>query len=405
MRVDRTPLTVRRGFPRETIMNKKPVEVSVSELEEILDRYLDSGESVNFALKIVGHPGVGKSAIVRQAAGRKNRLFIDTRLAFKENVDLGGYPVPDASEARMIYYRPRFIPPAEVPEGRDGIVWFLDESNRAHPTVIQTLFQIITDRRCGEHELPSNTCIILAGNLGDEDNTTITDFDDSALDGRLVIVQLKPTAADWIRWAGREGIHPSVVRYITIYPEKLWDERNINPNPRGWHQVSQAIAVSYGLNGEEELVRFLSENPASTLEKVIVSLVGTVAGSDFTAQITRPRRITTADVLSGDREKLDGMRNGSIPSEDLLWAVSGALSHLREKNTLLKGEFFGEDLKELAGTLLFVGHSRADRRISFFYTLLRQCGLYSLVPAALALLDEADRAPIRAAFGAILEDN
>ena len=69
-------------------------------------------------------------------------------------------------------------------------------------------------------------------------------------------------AADWIRWAGREGIHPSVIRYITIYPEKLWDERNINPNPRGWHQVSQAIAVSYGLNGEEELVRFLSENPA-----------------------------------------------------------------------------------------------------------------------------------------------
>ena len=98
MRVDRTPLSVRRGFPREKIMNKKPVEVSVSELEEILDRYLDSGENVNFALKIVGHPGVGKSAIVRQAAGRKNRLFIDTRLAFKENVDLGGYPVPEASE-------------------------------------------------------------------------------------------------------------------------------------------------------------------------------------------------------------------------------------------------------------------------------------------------------------------
>ena len=123
-------------------MNKKPVEVNVQELEEILERYLDSGDRINYALKIVGHPGVGKSAIVRQAAERKNRLFIDTRLAFKENVDLGGYPVPDETEGRMIYYRPRFIPPAEVPAGRDGIVWFLDESNRAHPTVIQTLFQI-----------------------------------------------------------------------------------------------------------------------------------------------------------------------------------------------------------------------------------------------------------------------
>ncbi|MGV7931310.1 MAG: hypothetical protein AB2L13_20800 [Spirochaetota bacterium] len=386
-------------------MNKKPVEVNVTELEDILDRYLDSGDRVNYALKIVGHPGVGKSAIVRQAAERKNRLFIDTRLAFKENVDLGGYPVPDAAEGRMIYYRPRFIPPAEVPEGRDGIVWFLDESNRAHPTVIQTLFQIITDRRCGEHDLPPETCIILAGNLGDEDNTTITDFDDSALDGRLVIVQLKPTAADWIRWAAREGVHPSVIRYITIYPEKLWDERNINPNPRGWHQVSQAIRVSYGLEGEDELRRFLAENGGTTLEKMIVSLVGLVVGSDFTSQLTRPRRITTADVLNGDGEKLEGMRDGRIPSEDILWAVSGALSHLRDKNMLLKGEFIGEDLEELAHTLLFVGHSRADRRISFFYVLLRQCGLFSLVPAALSLLDEADRIALRAAFGAILEDN
>ena len=386
-------------------MNKKPVEVNVTELEEILDRYLDSGDRVNYALKIVGHPGVGKSAIVRQAAERKNRLFIDTRLAFKENVDLGGYPVPDAAEGRMIYYRPRFIPPAEVPEGRDGIVWFLDESNRAHPTVIQTLCQIITDRRCGEHDLPPETCIILAGNLGDEDNTTITDFDDSALDGRLVIVQLKPTAADWIRWAAREGVHTSVIRYITIYPEKLWDERNINPNPRGWHQVSQAIRVSYELEGEDELRRFLAENGGTTLEKMIVSLVGLVAGSDFTSQLTRPRRITTADVLNGDGEKLEGMLDGRIPSEDILWAVSGALSHLRDKNMLLKGEFLGEDLEELAHTLLFVGHSRADRRISFFYVLLRQCGLFSLVPAALSLLDEADRIALRAAFGAILEDN
>jgi len=110
-------------------------------------------------------------------------------------------------------------------------------------------------------------------------------------------------------------------------------------------------------------------------------------------------------VLAGNREKLEGMRDGSIPSEDILWAVSGALSHLREKNELLKGDFVGEDLRELAGTLLFVGHSRADRRISFFYTLLRQCGLFSLIPAALSLLDEADRASIKAAFGAILEEN
>ena len=129
-------------------MKKKPVEVNVRELEEILNKYLGSDPGINYALKIVGHPGVGKSAVVQQAAKAKNYYFIDTRLAFKENVDLGGYPVPDNVEKRMIYYRPKLS--ARGYSRR--IRWYCmvsDESNRAHPTVIQTLFQIITDRKCG----------------------------------------------------------------------------------------------------------------------------------------------------------------------------------------------------------------------------------------------------------------
>ena len=74
-------------------------------------------------VKIIGHPGIGKSDIVKQAAGRKNYYFVDTRLAFKENIDLGGYPVPDHEEKQMIYYRPRFIPPQAVPAlQRDFVV-------------------------------------------------------------------------------------------------------------------------------------------------------------------------------------------------------------------------------------------------------------------------------------------
>ena len=137
-------------------MQKRPVDVNAEELAEVLDRYLDAKGSLGYAIKIVGHPGTGKSALVKQAAQRKNLHFIDTRLAFKENIDLGGYPVPDHESRRMIYYRPRFIPPEEVPEGCDGILWFLDEANRAHPTVIQTLFQVITEGRCGEHALAAH---------------------------------------------------------------------------------------------------------------------------------------------------------------------------------------------------------------------------------------------------------
>lgn len=369
-------------------MKKKPVEVNVRELEEILDKYLGSDPGINYALKIVGHPGVGKSAVVQQAAKAKNYYFIDTRLAFKENVDLGGYPVPDNVEKRMIYYRPKFIPPADIPEGYDGIVWFLDESNRAHPTVIQTLFQIITDRKCGEHALPEKTYIILAGNLGEEDSTTITDFDDSALDGRLVIVQLKPTAADWLRWAHRENIHDAVIQYISIFPEKLWDEQNINPNPRGWHQVSQAIVSTYGIDGNDSLQRYFRQHEGGTLEKIIISLVGRVAGSDFTSQITHPRLITTRDVLAGDNAKLSAMQNGEIPSEDVLWAVWGALTVLRDEKSGNGGNVNNGLLHTLANVLKFIGFTRTDRRISFLYTLLTSCGMFTKIPQALGLIDD-----------------
>ncbi len=385
-------------------MRKNPVTVSVSELVEILERYFESAGKLNYAIKILGHPGVGKSAVVQQVAERMDRLFIDTRLAFKENVDLGGYPVPDPASRRMIYFRPKFIPPESVPEGKKGVVWFLDEANRAHPTVIQTLFQIITERTCGEHRLPGGTAIVLAGNLGEEDSTTITDFDDAALDGRLAVFQLRPSAEDWLAWARTENIHPSVIRYISLFPERLWDEANINPNPRGWHQASLAISDAYKLQGEEDLADYLAHNPEGTLGGVIESLLSTVAARDFIMQVTAPRAITTGEILGGDAARLSAVARGEVPAEDLLWAASGAVSHLRELAIEGGGNIDNGGLATLANVLSFMGSFRADLRVSFFYLIIRDCGLFTRVPAAIDLIsDESLRAAVRERFGAMLE--
>lgn len=385
-------------------MNKQAIEVSVPELKEIIDRYLNAGSSINYALKIVGHPGVGKSSVVRQVAEDRNFLFIDTRLAFKENIDLGGYPVPDHASKKMIYYRPRFIPPETLPEGYKGILWFLDESNRAHPTVIQTLFQIITEHVCGEHRLPESTSIILAGNLGEHDNTTITEFDDSALDGRLAIFHLKPSAREWLKWAGKSDIHPSVISYISLFPERLWDERNVHPNPRGWHQVSQTLTLSYGLQTEEELKACLLSEKNSPIEKTITALIGDVAGFDFIMQLTAPRQISTLDMISGSEEKLAEMKNGLIPAEDILWAISGSVSWLKEKAANLKAESNESGLSELCNALRFIGAARSDARISFFYMLLRECGLMTKIPTALGLVQDInERKELIDKFDAVME--
>lgn len=369
-------------------MKKQASEVTIHELREIIEKYISSSSNLNYAVKILGHPGVGKSALVKEIADKMNYYFIDTRLAFKENVDLGGYPVPDHEARQMIYFRPKFIPPAAIPDGYSGILWFLDESNRAHPTVIQTLFQIITENKCGEHLLHKNTSIILAGNLGEEDDTTITQFDDSALDGRLAIFHLKPSAKDWLVWGYNEGIHPYILKYISSFPEKLWDEERINPNPRGWHQVSNALKYSYDLADENSLSEYISNSADSTLEKMIYTLVGNVAGSDFIMQLTSPRQISSEDILSGNTEKLDKLKTREISSEDFLWALNGTIEIMEEKTVSSRGNLSENDIKILGNILVFIGFSRGDIRLSYFFLLLKQCGIFTLIPEALKSLND-----------------
>ncbi|HOQ11747.1 MAG TPA: hypothetical protein PK104_05230 [Spirochaetota bacterium] len=370
-------------------MKKSASEITVREMTEIVKKYIRGSHNLNFAIKILGHPGVGKSAVVKKIAEEENFYFIDTRLAFKENVDLGGYPVPDHNNKQMIYFRPKFIPPEKVPEGYDGILWFLDESNRAHPTVIQTLFQIITEKRCGEHLLPEKTSIILAGNLGEEDDTTITEFDDSALDGRLAIFHLKPSAEDWLSWAADNNIHPSVIQYISTFPERLWDEKNVNPNPRGWHQVSSALLHGYNLKSHEDLKNFLQNKKDSTLEKLIYSLVGNVAGTDFFMQLLSPRLLSSEDIVMGNEDKLTLLKERKIPAEDILWALNGTIEILNERALLKSGNFDSDDLRVIGNILKFIGYSRGDIRMAYFFLLVKECGIFSIIPEAIKRIEDA----------------
>lgn len=369
-------------------MKKSASEITVREMTEIVKKYIRGSHNLNFAIKILGHPGVGKSAVVKKIAEEENFYFIDTRLAFKENVDLGGYPVPDHNNKQMIYFRPKFIPPEKIPEGYDGILWFLDESNRAHPTVIQTLFQIITEKRCGEHILPEKTSIILAGNLGEEDDTTITEFDDSALDGRLAIFHLKPSAEDWLSWAADNNIHPSVIQYISTFPERLWDEKNVNPNPRGWHQVSSALLHGYNLKSHEDLKNFLQNKKDSTLEKLIYSLVGNVAGTDFFMQLLSPRLLSSEDIVMGNEDKLTLLKERKIPAEDILWALNGTIEILNERALLKSGNFDSDDLRVIGNILKFIGYSRGDIRMAYFFLLVKECGIFSIIPEAIKRIED-----------------
>ena len=140
------------------------------------------------------------------------------------------------------------------------------------------------------------------------------------------------------------------------------------------------------------MTAYLASNPASSLEKMISALVGQVASDDFVLQLTSPRQLTTREVLDGDPSKLAAVKSEDISPEDILWALSGALEKVRGMSIASGSDLQSEDLKTLANIMIFIGHVRADMRLSFVYLLIRQCSVFTKIPEALNLLEDRDLA-------------
>lgn len=110
-----------------------------------------------------GSPGIGKTQGVTQVCNDNGYILVDIRLGQYDSVDLRGFPKASDDETRWL--RPSTMPfvgsafPTDVP-----IVMFLDEINAGTPPVLGVAYQLVEERRIGEHRLLDNVHIIAAGN-------------------------------------------------------------------------------------------------------------------------------------------------------------------------------------------------------------------------------------------------
>lgn len=117
----------------------------------------------------IGPSGAGKTAVVDQAAERLGALCHHTLLGQYDTVDMKGTPwVSDGADgyqstvwhpASTLPFKgnPRF--PTDKP-----IILFLDELTSATVPVMGVCYQLVNERRVGEHELMDNVYIVCAGN-------------------------------------------------------------------------------------------------------------------------------------------------------------------------------------------------------------------------------------------------
>ncbi len=216
---------------------------------------------------IHGKPGIGKSDIVRQIAKERDIAFIDLRLSQLESADIRGIPHCDQESKSSKWYPPETIPFtnfAELPipgdearKFKDGGILFLDEFNRARFDVLQAAFQLVLDRQVGLHKVLPNWYIVCAGNLGEADQTEVTEISDSALKNRFAHFEVEDSGLFdcWMKWALESKIHNDVIGFLRSKPSYLYTEPNDNEytfcTPRIWEKFSDILKANPEMDPNE----------------------------------------------------------------------------------------------------------------------------------------------------------
>ncbi len=265
-----------------------------SEVKKTLDAMLGK----DIAIFVWGHPGIGKSSLIRQTANEKGLEFIDLRLSLLDPTDLKGIPFFDKEQQRAVW-----APPSFLPHEGEGIL-FLDELNAAPPSVQASAYQLILDRAIGEYRLPKGWKIVAAGNLEDDHGISYTM--PSPLANRFIHLEMELDVDEWCDWAYKNGIDYKIISYIRYKNEALFEfdaEKKGFPTPRSWAFASEILQS--GLAG-------------STLFETLSGTIGEERSIDF-LNFTK-----AADDLP-DIEKIFSEGEAEIPQDDRTLYVLGSL--------------------------------------------------------------------------------
>lgn len=272
------------------------VSIDIAELYKIFEA---TPASQNIML--VGNHGIGKSRIVEdyfsEQGMKVTALFLGQ---MSDPGDLIGLPRLNEETGKTDFMPPYWFPTDGVP-----IVLFLDELNRACPEMLQTVMDLVLNRKLAGRRLPEGSRIISAVNAGEQYQVGELD---PALVSRFNIYTLRPSVKDWLAWARRAGLDERVISYIEAHPDKLdsrfdpsADSLDKSPDRRAWERVSQVLK---GV-----------KSPTTYHAKLMAGIIGALSASHF-FETFKEKALTGKDVIDNfdkHADKLEAMPMEGFP--------------------------------------------------------------------------------------------
>lgn len=216
--------------------------IKISQAKDLISKVIKA----KLVAMLSGSPGVGKSAIIHEIAREYGLKVIDMRLAQCDPTDILGFPGVDEKTGKA-FYRPMSTFPLEtdtIPDGYNGWLLFLDEFRSAPKGVQAAAYKLVLDRMVGDHHLHNNVAIVCAGNL-DTDNAIVEEMS-TALQSRLIHLELAIDSDSWINWATQNGIDHRITSFIKFKPEILYTFKpdhtdQTYASPRTWEFANRFV--------------------------------------------------------------------------------------------------------------------------------------------------------------------
>ncbi len=236
--------------------------------------------SRNVVIFLQGPPGIGKTAVVGQAAKCAAKELRTFALPTCESVDLRGLPMIENGVTRWA---------SPMPRDGEGIL-LLDELPSAAPDVQVSAHHLVHAEPGSDMSLPAGWHLVLTGNRA-SDKTHYRAIS-APLRNRIVTINCEPDISQWSQWAMDSGISPIIVGFLRWRPELLIAKEipgeGAFPSPRSWEAISNILALQM----------------SSTIEReMILGAIGEGASIEFEAYLRTARELPAIEAILESQSK------------------------------------------------------------------------------------------------------